>query len=71
MHFSKIPYFMTNEEWYERVDVFSETVPDDDRGYVLTDKAPQEAIDSYNAFYELLDDERPDDGLSRAVFGIK
>ena len=40
-----MPFFMTNEDWYT---VDSE---DDDRGYKLTDKAPQEAIDSYNEFY--------------------
>lgn len=39
------PYFLTNKEWYT-VDP-----DDDDRGYKLTDKAPQEAIDSYNDFY--------------------
>ena len=40
-----MPFFMTNEDWYT-VDP-----EDDERGYKLTDKAPQEAIDSYNEFY--------------------
>lgn len=39
----KEPYFMTNEAWYE----FDEQA----WKYVLTDKAPQKAIDSYNEFY--------------------
>lgn len=42
----KIPYFMTNPEWYKEIPL--ET---NDRGYILTDKAPQSAIDSYNEFY--------------------
>ncbi len=42
------PYFMTNSEWY----YFDE----DAFRYKLTDKAPQKAIDSYNEYYELLDD---------------
>lgn len=39
------PYFLTNAEWY---------VEDDERGYgwLLTDKAPQAAIDSYNEMME-------------------
>lgn len=39
------PFFMANEEWY--------TIDpnDDERGYRLTDKAPKEAIESYNEFY--------------------
>ena len=54
-----MPYFMTNEEWY--------TVDpnDDDRGYKLTDKAPQEAIDSYNEFY---DDSVPLEGEAKEAF---
>ena len=49
-----MPYFMTNEEWY----VLDPN--DDDRGYKLTDKAPQEAIDSYNDFYSTTKPEFPD-----------
>lgn len=38
------PYFMKNEEWYYYdIETFK---------YQLTDKAPQEAIDSYNKYYE-------------------
>lgn len=55
MEFAKEPYFMTNPEWYEQVDIFKDGFPEDDRGYRLTDKAPQEAIDSYNEFYGLIE----------------
>ena len=50
----EMPFFLTNDEWYV-VDP-----DDDDYGYKLTDKAPQEAVDSYNEFYAgtvVLDDE--------------
>lgn len=45
----EMPYFLTNPEWYTRPeeDIFFE----DGRGYHLTELAPQEAIDSYNAVY--------------------
>jgi len=42
------PYFMENKEWYyydEKEEIFK-----------LTDKAPQEAIDSYNEFYSSEDE---------------
>ena len=53
-----IPYFMTNEEWYTVTGMMSDDIPEDGRGYHLTDKAPQEAMDSYNDFYaELEEDE--------------
>lgn len=43
MAIQKQPYFMENEEWYEY---------DNEKGkYILTEKAPQEAVDSYNDFY--------------------
>lgn len=42
----EVPYFLTNKEWYT-VDE-EET---DGRGYKLTDKAPEEARESYEAFY--------------------
>ena len=43
MAIQKQPYFMENEEWYKY---------DNEKGrYILTEKAPQEAIDSYNDFY--------------------
>ena len=41
----EIPYFFINKEWYyydEKEEI-----------YKLTDKAPQEAIESYKKFYEL------------------
>lgn len=38
-----MPYFMTNEEWWY--------YDEEEEIYKLTDKAPQEAIDSYNEFY--------------------
>lgn len=42
------PYFMENEEWYYY---------DEEEGiFKLTDKAPQEAIDSYNEFYSSEDE---------------
>lgn len=44
----KKPYFLENEEWYT-VDLDFQA--EDGRGYHLTDKAPQEAIDSYLEFY--------------------
>ena len=55
----KEPYFMQNKEWYVAADPFDfENWPDDDRGYHLTDKAPQEAIDSYNEFYGIEESEK-------------
>ena len=38
-----LPYFMYNEDWYY--------YDWDEIKYKLTDKAPKEAIDSYNEFY--------------------
>lgn len=40
------PYFMENEEWY----YFDEK----DFMYKLTEKAPEEAVKSYEEFYALL-----------------
>ena len=40
------PYFMENEEWYY--------YDYDEMMYKLTDKAPEEAIESYNEFYKIL-----------------
>lgn len=42
-----MPYFMENEEWYEFD--FSQ------RKYVLTDKAPEEAKESYKKYYDVLE----------------
>lgn len=53
------PYFLENPDWYVKSDIFdTENWPDDDRGYHLTDLAPQEAIDSYNEFYGIEPDEK-------------
>ena len=41
-----MPYFMENEDWYE-FDFLQ-------RKYVLTDKAPEEAKESYKTYYEEL-----------------
>lgn len=53
--FNEMPYFMSNPEWYTEVEDGYDPETDTDRGYRLTDKAPQEAIDSYNEFYERLE----------------
>lgn len=39
-----MPYFMTNDEWF--------TYDDNTKTYTLTDKAPKEAMQSYNDFME-------------------
>lgn len=41
-----MPYFWTNKEWY--------TVDKENGGWVLTDKAPQEAVKSYEEFMEMM-----------------
>jgi hypothetical protein len=43
------PYFMSNKEWY----YFDE----EEFCYKLTDKAPKEAVESYEEFYRLLNNE--------------
>ncbi len=44
------PLFLQNPEWY---------IEDDDTGrYLLTDKAPKEAQQSYIEFYETLENSR-------------
>lgn len=47
---SEKPYFMQNKEWY----YFDE----EEFCYKLTDKAPKEAIESYEEFYR--EDDDPD-----------
>lgn len=42
-----MPEFMENEEWYTRIENDDGSVD-----YVLTDKAPQKAIESYEEFYK-------------------
>lgn len=44
------PYFLQNKEWYTINDSYN-----DGKGYLLTEKAPIKAIQSYNEFYELQD----------------
>lgn len=46
------PYFMENAEWY----YFDEA----SFRYRLTDEAPKEAVDSYNEFYDLLEQRTED-----------
>ncbi len=41
-----MPYFMENEDWYEFD--FAQ------RRFILTDKAPQKAKDSYKQYYQEL-----------------
>lgn len=43
------PYFMNNKSWY--------FYDEESEMFKLTDKATKEAIESYNKFYELLDNE--------------
>ena len=46
---AEIPYFMNSNEWYYY---------DESEGICkLTDKAPLEAVDSYNDFYKEQDEE--------------
>ena len=40
------PYFLKNPEWYYH--------DDETNRYFLTDKAPKEAVESYNEFYDAL-----------------
>jgi hypothetical protein len=48
MIFLNKPYFMTNQDWYRR---------DEELGrFVLTDKAPPKAVESYKKFYDLLEE---------------
>lgn len=59
------PYFLKNQEWYiENKEWLVNDVPyflvsgakkPKNRQYILTDKAPQKAIDSYNEYYKLLE----------------
>lgn len=49
----EMPFFLTNKEWYL---VESSC---DDCGYLLTDKASQEAIDSHNDFYRTTNPDYP------------
>lgn len=55
MQFDRKPYFMSDESWYEEIDLMSNDDPELDRGYILTDAAPLEARESYEAYYEMLE----------------
>lgn len=46
----KPPLFMENEDWF-----YYDPDMTDNRGYKLTDKAPKEAVESYNEFYAMLE----------------
>ena len=46
---SQVPYFMTNEEWYY--------YDEEEEIYKLTDKATQKAIDSYNEYYSVTEED--------------
>lgn len=50
----EMPYFMTNKDWYQ-ISLDEDGLPGD-RGLVLTDKAPKEAIESYQIFYKESDE---------------
>lgn len=47
MIIAELPYFMTNDDWF----YFDEA----EWKYKLTQNAPQEAVDSYNEHYKLLE----------------
>ena len=47
-----MPYFMENDEWYY--------FDGDLKKYVLTDKAPEKAKESYEEFYKVLNEQYPD-----------
>ena len=40
------PYFLANKEWYE--------YDEKSKKYILTDKAPEKAKQSYKEFYKLI-----------------
>lgn len=56
MTIDKEPYFMQNEKWYK----FDE----DEFKYVLTDEAPEKAVQSYNEFYNLVDSTKDNEEAS-------
>lgn len=63
MTVNKEPYFMKNEEWY--------TFDEINFKYVLTDKAPQEAIDSYNEFYKGIETQFDEDFDESSDLGVR
>lgn len=60
------PYFLKNKEWYiENTEWCVNDVPyflvkgariPPKRQYILTDKAPKKAVDSYNEYYKILEE---------------
>ena len=48
MIIDKEPYFLSNKDWYY--------YDEEEFCYKLTDKAPKEAIESYNEFYNQLNE---------------
>ena len=47
------PYFLKNEEWYVEHKGLPRFLGGNiDRRYTLTDKAPKEAVESYNEYYK-------------------
>ena len=59
MQFDRRPFFMSDESWYEEIDLMGSDDPECDRGYILTDAAPLEARESYDAYYEMLEADDP------------
>lgn len=53
------PYFLKNPEWYREM-----SLAESKRGYVLTDQAPPEAVESYREFYG---DETDDNGQIKII----
>lgn len=56
-----IPYFLTNKEWYTEEEVPLKDFLNrefEERIYQLTEKAPKEAIESYNEYYSTKVDEQ-------------
>lgn len=56
---SELPFFMQNSDWYYS--------SDDEPKYFLTEKAPPEAVQSYNDFYseDIVEDENGEECLIR------
>lgn len=51
------PYFLQNKEWYkENEDIPTFFGGKGQRKYILTKKAPQKAIDSYNEYYKKIEE---------------
>lgn len=57
----EMPLFLINDEWT--------TIDPETGNLILTDKAPKEAIDSYNAFMEQYDDAMKEAGTFTVIEG--